>query len=88
MKEIAGKRVLVTGAADGIGCGAALAFAREGARLMLVDIDAGKVASVEEETRRLGTECRSYEADVSDAGRVQAVQGANKPVDRRYRQPQ
>jgi NAD(P)-dependent dehydrogenase (short-subunit alcohol dehydrogenase family) len=73
MVELAGKRVLITGAADGIGRGAALAFARQGARLMLVDIDSGKVASVAEEVRRLGAECKSYVADVSDEGRIGAL---------------
>ena len=35
-----GKIVLITGAAKGIGRATALAFAREGARLALLDIDA------------------------------------------------
>jgi NAD(P)-dependent dehydrogenase (short-subunit alcohol dehydrogenase family) len=73
VEELTGKRVLVTGAADGIGRGAALAFAREGARLMLVDIDSEKVASVAEEVRRLGAECKSYTADVSDEGSVRVL---------------
>lgn len=73
MRELNGKRVLVTGAADGIGRGAALAFAGEGSRLILVDIDGEKLRSVEEEVRLLGAECRSYVADVADAGAVDSL---------------
>ena len=39
MRELAGKRVLVTGAASGIGRSTTLELAREGADLLLVDID-------------------------------------------------
>lgn len=38
-QTFAGKLVLVTGAAGGIGRAAALAFAREGARVAVCDID-------------------------------------------------
>ena len=43
MRQLRGRTVLITGAADGIGRGAALAFAREGSRLALVDIDGEKL---------------------------------------------
>lgn len=73
MKELRGKSVLVTGAADGIGRGAALAFAREGSKLALVDIDAEKLERVAAETRRLGVECETYVVDVADAAAVQEM---------------
>lgn len=73
MRDLKGKRVLVTGAADGIGRGAALAFARQGSRLALVDIDGAKLDSVAVEVGRLGAECATYVADVSDAAAVSAL---------------
>ena len=45
MKIIRGRKALVTGAAGGIGRAIALALAREGADLFLVDIDAAKLES-------------------------------------------
>ncbi|MBU1671349.1 MAG: SDR family NAD(P)-dependent oxidoreductase [Actinobacteria bacterium] len=81
MRELGGKRVLVTGAADGIGRGAALAFAREGSRLILVDIDGDRMRSVEEEARRLGAQCASYACDVADA---KAVEDLAARVDSEY----
>ena len=73
MEELAGKRVLVTGAADGIGRAAALAFAREGSSMVLVDIDADKLLRVSEEVRRLGADCLARPVDVSDEAQVRAL---------------
>jgi NAD(P)-dependent dehydrogenase (short-subunit alcohol dehydrogenase family) len=54
MKVIRGARALVTGAASGIGRALALALAREGADLYLLDIDENGLASVALEARALG----------------------------------
>ena len=51
---LGGKIVLITGAAKGIGRATALAFAREGARLALLDIDAEDLASLRSEAEALG----------------------------------
>lgn len=44
--RLAGRRVLITGAASGIGRATAQTFVREGARVALVDIDAAALAEV------------------------------------------
>lgn len=53
--QLAGKAVLITGAASGIGRATAVAFAREGARLALLDIDAAGLAAVAAETTAAGS---------------------------------
>lgn len=76
MVELQGKRVLITGAASGIGRGAAVAFAREGCRLILVDIDREGLDSIEEELRSPGVDCRSYVVDVSSHEQVREMASA------------
>jgi len=44
--RLAGKTVLLTAAAQGIGRASALAFAEEGARVTATDVDAGKLAGI------------------------------------------
>ncbi|WP_028062397.1 SDR family NAD(P)-dependent oxidoreductase [Solirubrobacter soli] len=65
-----GKVVLVTGAASGIGRATAIAFAREGAALALVDRDAGGLRSAREEISAAGGRATTHVIDVSDSGEV------------------
>src|SRR5271166_5634836 len=51
MRTIRGKKAFITGAASGIGRAVALALAREGADLYLVDIDADKLRATAAEAR-------------------------------------
>jgi NAD(P)-dependent dehydrogenase (short-subunit alcohol dehydrogenase family) len=75
--SLSGRVALITGGASGIGKGAALTFARNGAKLVLLDQDAEDLAKVAEEIRREGAEVVTFQTDVSDAGQVQrACDGA------------
>lgn len=67
-----GRRVLITGAASGIGAATACAFAAEGARLGLVDRDADRLTEVEKEIRDLGAQVTVHVADLSTAEGVTA----------------
>ena len=61
---------IITGAADGIGRATALAFARAGFRLVLVDIDA---AGLERTAKECGPAVLTKVADVTDEQAVRAV---------------
>jgi len=61
------KTVLITGAATGIGRATALAFAREGARLALLDIDLDGLQALENDITALGGEAAGFAADLSAA---------------------
>lgn len=68
--RLEGKVALITGAGQGMGAAAAELFAREGARLLLVDISAGGDA-VAERIRSTGAEAMYLRTDVTDADAVQ-----------------
>jgi len=67
-----GKSALVTGGASGIGRASALAFAREGARVMVTDVDEAPGMQVAAEIREAGGDARFSLVDVS---REDAVEG-------------
>jgi 3-oxoacyl-[acyl-carrier protein] reductase len=52
--ELAGRTVLLTGAAGGLGADSALAFVRAGAEVVGVDIDEAKIAALEERAQGVG----------------------------------
>lgn len=70
MKELKDKVAVVTGAGSGIGRSMALAFAREGMKLVVVDVDPGSLDSVSGEVRKTGNEVMSRVVDVGDRGRM------------------
>jgi NAD(P)-dependent dehydrogenase (short-subunit alcohol dehydrogenase family) len=65
--EFTGKVVIVTGAASGLGRATALAFARAGAQLALVDIDESGLEAAATSVRELGSGVVAIPTDVSDA---------------------
>ena len=74
MKNLAGKRVLVTGAARGIGYHTAEEFARARCRLVLTDLDAEALALAAEQLRaQLGAEVETYQVDVSNRQQVEQL---------------
>jgi 2-hydroxycyclohexanecarboxyl-CoA dehydrogenase len=67
------KITLVTGAASGIGRAIALAAAREGARVAVLDLNADGAAAVAREITTAGGQAQAWPLDVTDPARVNAV---------------
>jgi len=74
--RLSGKTAVITGAASGIGRAASVLFAREGARVVLVDINEVGAAETLRLAQECGAEAISLKADLSrerDAARVVEV---------------
>ena len=73
-RSIVGKTVLITGAASGMGRATAHLFAREGANVMLTDLNGEGADAVASEIRNAGFDRVAAEAlDVGDAGALKAA---------------
>jgi short-subunit dehydrogenase len=76
MKIIRGKKAFVTGAAAGIGRALALALAREGADLFLVDIDGERLQATAAEARSHGVEAVSRVCNLCEHNEISAAVAA------------
>jgi len=66
INKLRGKRVLVTGAASGIGRSTAIAFAEAGAELLICDLDARRLEPVRDLILVRGATCSTWAVDVSN----------------------
>lgn len=67
------QRVLITGAAQGVGRAMAEHFAARGAEVVLTDLNAEKLAATHNELQEAGYRCRSYPLDVTSDDDIAAV---------------
>jgi NAD(P)-dependent dehydrogenase (short-subunit alcohol dehydrogenase family) len=85
MKTLRGKQVLVTGAAAGIGLECARSFARQGANLVISDVNAAALDDARREIAGLGVSCIAQACDVASEASVAALaaaaQSAVGPID-------
>ena len=73
MSRLAGKRALVTGAGGALGRASALAFAREGAAVAVVDVVDETAAETVELIRAAGGTALAVHADVGEEAQVEAA---------------
>ncbi len=73
MKDLHNKVAVITGAAEGIGKAIAMKAAAEGMKLVLADIDAGKLDRLVNELTAGRTDAVSLKVDVSQADKVEAL---------------
>jgi NAD(P)-dependent dehydrogenase (short-subunit alcohol dehydrogenase family) len=72
-RSLSGQVALVTGAAAGIGRATALAFAREGLKVVVSDVDAAGGEGTVEQIRAAGGEARFIRCDVTRDAEVRAL---------------
>lgn len=73
MQKLQDKRVLLTGAARGIGLEMARAFAARGAALVLTDVDKAALKQAAAPLRKQGTDVYTAQLDVTDDAAIIAV---------------
>ena len=71
--KLEGRVAVVTGGGSGIGAAAALAFAREGARVVVTDINEAGAKVVLEQIEKAGGQGLALRADVTQAADTQAI---------------
>lgn len=73
MQDFHDKVVVITGAASGIGRAMAEAFAKEGARLVVADIDAQALEKEQQRLRDFGAVALAVQVDVADGASVESL---------------
>ena len=73
MKQFYGKKVLVTGAASGIGRLMALAFAGRGADIIVVDLNVAGAEKVVKEIHDIGRQAWAYGVDISSIESIRSL---------------
>src|SRR5215831_2050462 len=73
MNELEGRVAVVTGGASGIGRAMAELFAREGAKVVVADVDARGLAAAVESIKARGADALGVPTDVTDLASVQAL---------------
>jgi short-subunit dehydrogenase len=73
MRIVRGRKAVITGAAAGIGRALALALAREGADLYLLDIDAVSLAATAREAEELGVAVTTLVCDLTQSAAIDAA---------------
>lgn len=71
--RLAGKVCIITGAARGIGHATALKFAREGAKVVVCDLDRNTVDAAVDDIHSAGGEARGFVVDVTAPASIQAM---------------
>ncbi len=84
MFRLDGKTALITGASRGIGRAIAMAFAEQGARVLLTARNMELLKEVRAQVRELGVSCECFAADLSDMKEVERLigwAGEQGPID-------
>jgi NAD(P)-dependent dehydrogenase (short-subunit alcohol dehydrogenase family) len=76
MDQLEGRVAVVTGAASGIGLALSQAFAADGMRVVMADLNADALAERADELAASGAEVATETVDVSDPGAVEGLAGA------------
>ncbi len=71
--QLIGKTALITGAGQGIGRATAIAFANEGANVILADINLENATDTAKELADKDIKCWPYQLDVSDISQIKSM---------------
>jgi NAD(P)-dependent dehydrogenase (short-subunit alcohol dehydrogenase family) len=71
--DLRGRTAVVTGGASGIGRSLILTFAREGANVVIADLDEAGMSAVAGEAQAAGVKALTVRTDVSDLAQVEAL---------------